>query len=192
MHESERVELARSLHDGIAQDLIGLSYRLQTLLADERTPLHMRAQLRDSIFEIGLLSTKVRDEIFALRHKPRSISFGDLKDELSQGAIGISLLFEGALADQSLFHWPLLEICQELIRNARTHAGATRIVFAFSSEEHRYRCIVVDDGPGEIAAKKGHYGLIGIKELLLTFGGEITIEREGSKRITLTFPIFHA
>jgi NarL family two-component system sensor histidine kinase LiaS len=192
MQESERVKLARSLHDGIAQDLVGLSYRLQLLLADEETPLHMRAGLRESIYDIDLLSKKVRDEIFALRERPIFISIAELRAELALSTDAIRVEILTRLDDLTLIPWQLLQICQELVRNASAHAGASRIEIALTIDNDQFSCLVHDDGSGEISLRPGHYGLVGIQELLSHLRGEIHIDREGSRRITLTFPNTHS
>ena len=192
MHERERVKLARSLHDGIAQDLVGLSYRLQALLADEDTPLKMRAQIRESIFGIDQLSSKVRDEIFALRNTPSTITIAELHTNLLNATDEILILLDSAIDPETLIPWQLLEVCQELVRNARTHAGATRIEITLTLLNNLFTCVVGDDGTGEISIRAGHYGLIGIQELLFEIGGQISIEQEGSRLITLTFPHIHS
>jgi signal transduction histidine kinase len=188
MRESERVKLARSLHDGIAQDLIGVSYRLQSLLALESTSLQMRSTLREAIFDIDALSLKVRDEIYALRNSPEVITLTELHSNLSRLPEGIVVAIQSEIAPEHLIQSELLTIFTELIRNARTHAGATRIEISLESVNDRYRCVVRDNGSGEISVRDGRYGLIGIQELLLEIGGELSIESEGLRRLTLIFP----
>jgi signal transduction histidine kinase len=188
MSESERVKLARSLHDGIAQDLIGVSYRLQSLLAHESAPLEMRSVLRESIFEIEKLSLKVRDEIYALRNSPERITLSELKSYLARLPDGIAISFQSEIEPGHLIQSELFAIFTELIRNATTHAGATRIEISLEEVNDQYSCLVHDDGSGEISVRDGHYGLIGIQELLSKIGGEISIDREGLRRLTLIFP----
>lgn len=188
MRESERVKLARSLHDGIAQDLVGVSYRLQSLLALESTPLQMRPSLRETIFEVEKLSLKVRDEIFALRHSPENITIAELRIEVAASSAGLTVFFQSEIDPQHLIQSEILTILQELTRNTTAHAGATRIEISLESVNDQYRCVVHDDGSGEISVRDGHYGLIGIQELLLKIGGELSIESEGLRRLTLIFP----
>ena len=66
MNPDERVRLAQDLHDGIAQDLVGLGYRLDALIAAVGTPLEIRSELRTLRFAISDLVEKVRNEIFEL------------------------------------------------------------------------------------------------------------------------------
>ncbi|CAB4592745.1 unannotated protein [freshwater metagenome] len=189
MRESERVKLARSLHDGIAQDLVGVSYRLQSLLALEGTPLVMRSSLREVIFDIDALLLKVRDEIYALRNSPEVITLEELRQSITASPELIEIIFQSEIEPGHLIQSELLAIFTELIRNATTHAGATRIEIIVKVVNDQYRCVVHDDGSGEITVRDGHYGLIGIQELLSKIGGEISIGREGLRRLTLIFPI---
>jgi signal transduction histidine kinase len=63
----ERLRIARELHDGIAQDLVGLGYSLDLILADPQINNSSRAALRKSRLEIDSLISKVRMEILELR-----------------------------------------------------------------------------------------------------------------------------
>ena len=67
MSVNERVRLAQELHDGIAQDLVGLGYCIDSLVSAADTPTEIRAGLRTLRFSTSDLIEKVRAEIFALR-----------------------------------------------------------------------------------------------------------------------------
>ena len=67
MTTSERLRLARELHDGIAQDLVGLAYPLDLLLAHESLDAPSRASIRTSRLHVDELMAKVRHEILDLR-----------------------------------------------------------------------------------------------------------------------------
>ena len=67
MANAERIRLAQQLHDGIAQDLVGVGYSLDLLLAAPQTPIETRIQLRTLRFTIADMMEKVREEMFQLR-----------------------------------------------------------------------------------------------------------------------------
>ena len=67
MANAERIRLAPQLHDGIAQDLVGVVYSLDLLLAAPQTPIDTRIQLRTLRFMIADMVEKVRQEMFQLR-----------------------------------------------------------------------------------------------------------------------------
>ena len=67
MSTSQRLELARDLHDGVAQDLVALGYELDLLLAATDSHATVRKGIRSLRFQVDELITKVRREIYQLR-----------------------------------------------------------------------------------------------------------------------------
>ena len=63
-----------------------------------------------------------------------------------------------------------------------------KVVRDFREALPEAQIVVRDNGSGEISVRDGRYGLIGIQELLLEIGGELSIESEGLRRLTLIFP----
>ena len=66
MSLTQRVKLAQELHDGIAQDLVGLGYAADSLIAQESDETK-RHSLRAMRFDINTLIERVRIEILELR-----------------------------------------------------------------------------------------------------------------------------
>lgn len=109
MNPNERVRLAQDLHDGIAQDLVGLGYRLDALIAAVGTPLEIRSELRTLRFAISDLVGKVRNEIFELR---------------TSSSILISATpFENAT------NFELERVFAELLKNVQVHSQANQLTF---------------------------------------------------------------
>ena len=105
MSANERVKLAQELHDGIAQDLVGLSYFIDSLVAQINTPDEIRSDLRELRFSVTESIERVRREIFQLRTIPtktEDIHGGDQLYELSR-------------------------VFNELIRNIDEHSQASEI-----------------------------------------------------------------
>lgn len=107
MNPNERVRLAQDLHDGIAQDLVGLGYRIDALIAAFGTPNDIRSELRTLRFAMSDLVEKVRGEIFELRTNSANL--------ISRSAFESSLGYE------------LEKIFGELLRNVETHSKATEL-----------------------------------------------------------------
>lgn len=107
MNPNERVRLAQDLHDGIAQDLVGLGYRIDALIAAIGTPNDIRSELRTLRFAMSDLVEKVRGEIFELRSNSASL--------------GARSPFESASG------FELEKIFSELLRNVETHSKATEL-----------------------------------------------------------------
>jgi len=68
---SQRVRLAQELHDGIAQDLVGLGYALDFIYAKEGND-ELRSDLRNLRLDVITLIGRVRLEIFELRNSAHS------------------------------------------------------------------------------------------------------------------------
>lgn len=97
-----RVILAQELHDGIAQDLVGLGFSIDSLIATAVDQPN-KESLRQLRFAITELINKVRLEIHELR------SASDLISE-SEGAD---------------FNYELLRVLSEILRNVSEHAQAS-------------------------------------------------------------------
>jgi two-component system, NarL family, sensor histidine kinase LiaS len=106
---TQRVKLAQELHDGIAQDLVGLGYGLDALLFQESDEVK-RAGLRSIRFDINTMIEKVRSEIFELRAG---------HDELEP------------LGSRSELAYELTRVFNEIISNITEHSQATRLNITF-------------------------------------------------------------
>jgi len=99
-----RVVLAQELHDGIAQDLVGLGFSIDSLISTshDQTAKESLRQLRFSVTE---LIDKVRLEIHQLRTATDLISKTEEKD----------------------FSYELLRVLSEILRNVEEHAHASHL-----------------------------------------------------------------
>ena len=110
MSLTQRVKLAQELHDGIAQDLVGLGYGLDALLFQEGDEVK-RSALRSVRFDINTLIEKVRSEILELRTQLDEHQLLESQPELA---------FE------------LTRVFNEIISNVTEHSRATRLEISFS------------------------------------------------------------
>jgi NarL family two-component system sensor histidine kinase LiaS len=99
-----RVVLAQELHDGIAQDLVGLGFSIDSLISTshDQTAKESLRQLRFSVTE---LIDKVRLDIHQLRSATDLISTTEEKD----------------------FSYELLRVLSEILRNVEEHAHASHL-----------------------------------------------------------------
>ena len=99
-----RVVLAQELHDGIAQDLVGLGFSIDSLISTshDQTAKESLRQLRFSVTE---LIDKVRLDIHQLRSATDLISTTEEKD----------------------FSYELLRVLLEILRNVDEHAHASHL-----------------------------------------------------------------
>ena len=99
-----RVILAQELHDGIAQDLVGLGFSIDSLISTshDQTAKESLRQLRFSVTE---LIDKVRLDIHQLRSATDLISTTEEKD----------------------FSYELLRVLSEILRNVEEHSHASHL-----------------------------------------------------------------
>ena len=109
MSLTQRVKLAQELHDGIAQDLVGLGYGLDSLLFLEANETK-RAALRSVRFDINTLIEKVRSEILELRTEHNEQELLGSHPELT---------------------YELKKVFSEIINNVTEHSHATRLDVTF-------------------------------------------------------------
>lgn len=165
--ESERSRIGRDLHDGLGQELTGISFGLELLtkrLAAERSPHGQAAQE---------LRAMVQSSISETRRIARSLSPGDW------GNLGVSEALE-TLANEVNTHSAvncrvqcshgddthdprvaahLYRIAQEGINNALTHGNARSIDLRYRREGGAACLEVVDDGIGIPAEHERSEGL---------------------------------
>jgi len=99
-----RVILAQELHDGIAQDLVGLGFSIDSLIATSQD-LQAKEALRQMRFGITELIDKVRLEIHQLRTTSDLIS-DEKEDDVS---------------------YELIRAFSEILRNISDHAHASHL-----------------------------------------------------------------
>ena len=151
-----RVVLAQELHDGIAQDLVGLGFSIDSLISTshDQTAKESLRQLRFSVTE---LIDKVRLDIHQLRSATDLISTSEEKD----------------------FSYQLLRVLSEILRNVEEHSHASHLSIQ-----------VTDNGIGGAQSKEGSFGLTGIRERIVSIGGDIRIDsdQQGTK-ISIELPL---
>jgi len=99
-----RVVLAQELHDGIAQDLVGLGFSIDSLISTSHDQL-AKESLRQLRFSVTELIDKVRLDIHQLRSATDLISTSEEKD----------------------FSYQLLRVLSEILRNVDEHAHASHL-----------------------------------------------------------------
>jgi signal transduction histidine kinase len=186
--EEERKRLARELHDDTAQSLIALRHQVemaQKLLPrdpDQAAELlgAVRVLLAETVEGIRRFSRDLRPIyledlgfIPALEMLARSDGEGPSLHSDTTGAV------RRLPPDLELAAY---RIVQEALNNAIQHANASQIWVAVRFEDTHLVLSVQDDGQGfkapalpDTLARQGHFGLMGIQERALLYGGQLTI-----------------
>lgn len=186
MSESERVQLARSLHDGIAQELVALSYRIQLIEMRSDLSPELSAEMRDLHSSISTLSQSIRDELLQLR-QPQSQSISqELQELIASSQFSGEFLIENST---SSLPRALCDALIELTRNAINHARASRIEISITNDDGYAIISIRDNGIGGAGVRDGHYGLLGIKESIESIKGEFELFDDGGTLAWIKVPL---
>jgi signal transduction histidine kinase len=174
-----RLELARDLHDGIAQDLVALGYELDLLLGATESTVESRREIRGLRFKVDDLISKVRREMYALRD-PQVVTFQDALSQLIHEICG-DLQVTASISHFSIpnsYQTELKAIATELLRNAKFHSRASHIEVLLRGVENRTYLEVSDNGVGGAQVNTsglGRLGLVGVKERVEQLHGQLEI-----------------
>jgi len=174
--QPERIKIAQELHDGIAQELVALSYSLDLLLAAADTPAATRVELRNLIFSVSGMIARVREEIFNLR----SDNSGSLESSLrtlladSHSAVELKLELENCKHSE-VIEEQVLAISRELLRNSIKHSGASVIEITIQKSQNGSTYSYRDNGKGIDPLTPSGYGTRGIKERCTSIESELTV-----------------
>jgi two-component system, NarL family, sensor kinase len=179
--ELERRRIASDLHDGVVQDLSGVSYTLAALARqhhgeERRATTRASEQIRDSIR--GLRSLLVDIYPPNLREEGLESALADLLARLESRAIAVRLDVAGIDGLQPATLMLLYRCAQEALRNVIKHAEASSVNVTVRREEDEVVLLVEDDGRGfdpSVAAAEGHLGLRLLHDLVTNAGGEAEI-----------------
>ncbi|UWU16815.1 cache domain-containing protein (plasmid) [Rhizobium sullae] len=189
--EEERARLARELHDGISQNLIGVRYaidlasrKVKSQSEDAARAIDRGAEaLNGAIKEVRRLSHDLRPR--ALDDLGLTPALKALCDNFSERtAIDTrleALTFKNMLKPEA--STALYRVAQEALNNVERHSGATRVAIKIWSVGGRVRMTISDNGNGfdeNIAEGKkafgGGLGLRNMQERLAHFGGLLLIK----------------
>ncbi len=178
--EEERAELARELHDGVIQDLIGLRYRLEALqeVGDETGQVeHLHGQVGVLVDELRHLCAHLRPT--ALDQLGLAAALRALAREVTARGLPVEVYLEDvALPDGSAIG--LYRISQEALNNAWRHAAASQAVVTLVREGDGLVLTVADDGhgfdPASTWGREGSLGLLGMSERAQAIGGHLALE----------------
>jgi NarL family two-component system sensor histidine kinase LiaS len=180
---SERIRIARELHDGLAQELASLGYRLDQIIGNSYLDNKNRYSLRELRFTLTGLINQVRDEIFELRTNSIKGLKQQVDDQISVLLSGSDIDYEvvGEIEIDSDKRFELIRAVREIIVNARRHSGCSHISINLSNE----KIVISDNGLGGVTDKAHSYGLTGVQERLTQIGALLSYESNstGTKMI---------
>jgi two-component system NarL family sensor kinase len=194
----ERRRIASDLHDGVVQDLAGVSFALAGAARNESTSAEASGLLDSSAGLIRASITDLRSLLVDIY--PHDLEGGGLEPALSDLVTGIATdELVPSLDASGLVHPVSTDIAtllyratREGLRNVVQHAGARNVQVSVGADAEHAWLSVVDDGVGfdpeaaEARVADGHFGLRGLDGLVNDAGGVLIVEA-GPTRGTVMF-----
>ena len=176
----ERNRIAREMHDGVAQEIVGLGYIVDEIesISDHNQTRELASTLRT---EITRLVSEIRFSIFDLRHEITdgrlAASLADYAREVSHATglrVHLSLAESGpALPPRTATE--VLRVAQEAIGNVRKHARANNLWVTLDSDGSTLSLSIEDDGVGNAGPREHHWGLQTMRERAEAVGARLDV-----------------
>lgn len=188
---SERLNIARDLHDDVGQLLVGAKMELELLELRSARDEVLEFEQLDRLYEVlHGLEGGVRDMIRSLRASDAAIDLAPALDELIEphrGRVSLDVkLSPERLAELSDERGRMIyRVVQEGLTNAAKHSDAE--VWRVRLEEPdagTVRVAIEDEGSRDFAPEDGDgWGLLGLKERARALGAEVRLSRASGRTI---------
>jgi PAS domain S-box-containing protein len=202
VQEEERTRIARELHDELGVGLTCLKIdlsRLHTMESEgagagarkkmENKIRSMIEQVDTTIASVQRLVTELRPAILDDLGLVAAIEWTCQDFQKRTGIPCTSVTNAGDIAMEQEQATALFRICQEALTNTARHAQATAVTIKLESRSDSLQLVVADNGvgiPDTKVSNRRSLGLLGMRERVALFGGEITILGNPGKGTTVT------
>lgn len=186
--ESERRRIAQDLHDGVVQDLAGVSYSVAAAanraqrggITDAGSLQQAASRLRQAVRDLrGLLVEIYPPDLHRVGIKA---GLSDIIDGLNSRGLVATLTVPDYLALPAKLETLFFRITQEAVRNVVAHADAELVEIRISEAGDLATLEIEDDGRGfhadAGAGAGGHFGLRMLSDLATDAGGTCEIDSE--------------
>ena len=197
----ERRRIAADLHDGVVQDLAGISYSLSAAAHEERSTATQgtletaAAGTRDAMRRLRSLLVEIHPP--NLRASGLEAALEDAASPLRTHGVEVTLELDPHVElgdeDERLAY----RVAAEALRNVERHARATRVAVTLQRTAAGVELAVADDGTGftpeerRRRAEDGHVGLSLLEELAAGSGRALAIRSApgGGTTVALELPV---
>jgi signal transduction histidine kinase len=196
----ERLRIARELHDVVAHamSIVAVQAGVAAHIIDEqpdeakRMLENVRRTSHEALDEMRRLLGVLRGGDAALAPAPGLHDVDDLVTSMRSSGVPVSLDVTGTRDDvPGGVDLTAYRIVQEALTNVLKHAGPNvRVDVAIAYEPGTVRVEVLDDGRGAAVHADGGHGLLGMRERVSVFGGDLVAGPKpgGGFRVSATLP----
>jgi len=184
--QEERARIARELHDVVAHSVSVVAIQAgaaQAVLdADPgraREPLDaIEATARNALAELRRLLGVLRpaEEEPRLGPQPGIADLPAVAAQVSAAGLPVDVVVQGEPAPLPAgLQLAVHRIVQEALTNALRHSGATRVRVTVAYRPAHLEVTVADDGGGGPTRRPGGHGIVGMRERVALYGGELHV-----------------
>ncbi|MDK2910825.1 MAG: two-component system, NarL family, sensor kinase [Bacteroidales bacterium] len=197
--ELERKRVAKELHEGLAQDLVGLKFminglsRIENLESLKEQLPQMEKHADNMVEQIRVLSNKLSPTVLSGYGLGPALRF--LAEE-SQRISGISIHMDTSGLPSRIsgkMKTYLYRIVQEALQNSMTQRSIHHIEVTFATDITRLYIFVQDDGQGfpDFRLQNPGYGVYSMQERIELLGGNLRIESEAGhgNKVSISIPM---
>lgn len=184
--QAERARIARELHDVVAHSVSVVAVQAgaaQAVLGSDpdraREPLGaIETSARDALVEmrrlLGVLRTA--EEEPSLAPQPGLADLPAVAERLTSAGLPVEVTVQGDPAPLSPgVDLAALRIVQEALTNSLRHAHASRVRVTVVHRPADVELTVADDGGGGPTGRPGGHGIVGMRERVALYGGELSV-----------------
>jgi signal transduction histidine kinase len=184
--DAERRRIAGELHDGVVQQLTGVTYTLDAARLGkpdeaERAAVITKAaaELRDSIGALRSLLVDIYPPNLAEEGLPSALA--EIASGLERTGVRVDLDTDGVEMLPPVTAGLLFRTAQEALRNVAEHSHAQHVEITVAERDGMVRLTVDDDGRGfdenlmGEQANGGHFGLRALSDLIAGADGRLVV-----------------
>jgi signal transduction histidine kinase len=201
----ERARIARELHDIVAHSISVIVVQARggrRALADSAEEASASFDAIESTGELALAEMRrllgmlrASDEEIARAPQPSIAHVGELLEQIRATGLPVELSVQGEASDLPPgVDVSAYRIIQEALTNALKHAGPARARVLIRYEPDELAIEIIDDGAGDAAPTEGGHGVIGMRERVSVFGGDLAAgpRPEGGYALRARLPLASA
>ena len=199
--EAERMRIAHELHDVVAHNVSVMTIQAtaasRILASDPDAAREALASVertgRETVDEMRILLGVLRERGVAdpFAPQPGLAELDTLAERVGSAGLPVEVVIEGRPRPLAAgLDLAAYRIVQEALTNALKHSGGNHARVTVRYEETALELLVADDGAGNGAGGGSGNGLVGIKERVAMYGGQVEMGqlREGGGELRARLP----
>jgi signal transduction histidine kinase len=185
----ERRQIARDVHDGLAQELAYLTRALQ-LLEDSSTAGGVLERARAAVVRAQDETRRLMRVLTAPTGEPvQTLVARAAGDACDRWGIDLVLDLADGVHAEGARRETLLRVVSEAVTNVGRHSGANSARVLLEPSGARARLVVRDDGvgfdPAVPVTERGSFGLVSMRERVTRLGGTVTVSSQPEQGTTI-------